>query len=354
MYCENCGSRIPDGAKFCTECGAKVAGSSGAVPDVILPDIPDVILPDVPDIPDVILPSAPVIPDISQSLSHGEEEPADTEELPAEPAPTVSWSTVLQTPVVPPRPAPVPAAPVSDSAAASSVGYSTVSGYTYVPPETPEDARRPAHKRWWFWLILVLGVSALVFLVFAALVVYSVRNVMPSIDGLPAEIESILSRTEELEDIDDIPDFLENAFDLPNDPDGAFPLDADDKYVPMDTLTAEMDRVLTEMGLGHEIYVDEDDWVFIDVWTDGLDELAESAYEGDKAARAEWDALTENVRAMSEDFLSDLQEGGQHSAVCVVQLLDDVDPDLSLAIAIDGELILDLVSGLDEYDLMEE
>ncbi len=33
MFCENCGSRLPEGAKFCGDCGAKLeAQSAGAVP----------------------------------------------------------------------------------------------------------------------------------------------------------------------------------------------------------------------------------------------------------------------------------------------------------------------------------
>ena len=365
MICESCGSRIPDGAKFCTECGARIAAPVSASSDVVLPDIPDVILPDIPDIPDVILPDTPVIPDISQSILH-DEEPAPAES-PEEPA----WSTVSQTPVIPERPAAeerpavsawstvsqTPAAPYAgaqENVTGSSVGYSTVSGYTYVPSEAPGAARRPLYKRWWFWLIIVLGVAAFVLLLAAALMAYSMRNTMPAIDDLPPEIESILSQTEDLDDIDDIPDFLENSFDLPEDPGDEFPLDADDKFVPLDILTAQIDQVLTDMELDHEVYTDEDDWVFVDVWTDGLDGLAEAAYDGDEASLADWTALTENIRVMSEDFHSDLLAGGQHSSVCVVQLLDDVDRDLSLAIAIDGELILDLVTGLDEYGLMEE
>jgi len=375
MICESCGSRIPDGSKFCTECGTKIAAPAGEVPDVILPDIPNVILPDIPDIPDVILPDTPVIPDISRGILHDEEPaPAESPEEPvwstvsqtpivqARPAPEEPpaesmWSTVSQMPAAAERPAPAPGAlyaATPDAGSGPSIGYSTVSGYTYVPPEVPDAARTPLYKRWWFWLILGLGAAAFVVLLVALLIVYSVRNTMPPTDDLPPEIGSILSQAEALDDIDDIPDFLENAFDLPDGEDDAFPLDSDDKYVPMDVLTAEIDRVLTEMDLGHEVSVDEDGWVFVDVWTDGLDGLAEAAYEGDEASLADWNALTENIRLMSEDFLSDLQEGGQHSAVCVVSLLDDVDPSLSLAIAIDGELILDLVAGLDEYGLMEE
>lgn len=371
MICESCGSRIPDGSKFCTECGARISAPAAETPGVILPDVPEVILPDIPDIPDVILPDTPVIPDISQSILRSSEEPAPAESpeepawstvsqtpfVPERPAPAESpaesaWSAVSQTPAAPYRPAPAPAA--SDTGADSSVGYSTVSGYAYVPSEVSDGARKPLYKRWWFWLIIGLGAAAFVVLLAAALIVYSARNVMPPIEDLPPEIESILSQAEDLDDIDDIPGFLENTFELPGDPDDAFPLDADDNYVPMDILIAQIDQELTDMGLEHEVTADEDDWVFVDVWTDGLDELAEASYEGDKASLAEWQAMTENIRVLSEDFLSDLQKGGQHSAVCAVSLLDDLDTDLILVMAIDGELVLDLVTGVDEYGIMEE
>ena len=346
MFCESCGSRIPDGSKFCTECGARVAVSAA---EVILPDIPDVILPEVPDVPDVILPGASVIPDISPSILHDSAESAGNTGT-AEPA----WCTGSQTPAAPgysAYAAPYPSAP--EYADASSIGYSTVDGYSYVPADVPDPARRPLYKRWWFWLILILGIGAFLLLIFAALIVYSMRNTMPPIDDFPPEIETILSETEDMTSIDQLPSILENTVDVPE-IDEPFPLDADDRFTPMEILTEQIGDVLTEMELEHEVYADDEDWVFIDVWTDGLDVLAEAAYEGDEASCAEWDALTENVRVMSEDFLSDLLAGGQHSAVCVVSLLDDADTDLTLAVAIDGELILDLVSGLDVYGIMEE
>ena len=53
MYCENCGSRLPDGAKFCTECGTRVqVPTASEAPRVILPDVSEVILPEAGAIPD--------------------------------------------------------------------------------------------------------------------------------------------------------------------------------------------------------------------------------------------------------------------------------------------------------------
>ena len=271
MFCKYCGSSIPDGARFCTECGTQIA-----------------------------------------------------------------------------------AAPTDDSA----VGYSTVSGYVSVPVNAPEAARRPLYKRWWFWLILAAGVVLLALLIFAALIVFSMRNTMPQ-TAIPEEAAQSFSELEDIEDLT-IPELgvpelqLPELYGVPAEPDDAFPLDADDQFTPMDILLEQIELSLTDTGLEHDVWADEDDWVYINVWADGLASLAEAACSGDEAAIAQWQDATGGIRAMSEDYLAELLAGGQHNAVCVVSLLDDTDSGMSLAVAVDGELILDPVTGLDEYGLLEE
>ena len=50
MYCRNCGNIIPEGSKFCNECGTKVAvdASSAAAPAV--PAAPEAAVPSVPEV----------------------------------------------------------------------------------------------------------------------------------------------------------------------------------------------------------------------------------------------------------------------------------------------------------------
>ena len=328
MFCENCGSPLPDGAKFCAECGTRVASSAPEVPDVILPDVPEVILPDVPDVPEVILPEVGAIPDMSQSILDDSAGSA-----PSEP----SWSTVSQQ---------VSAAPPRSPSDSSSVGYSTVSGYAYVPQDAPASARKPLYRCWWFWLAIVFAAIVIVMILFAALIVFSLRNTMPQTSPPEEIVQSILDQA-------DIPELeIPELAGLPEDFDDAFPLDADDQFTPMETLLEQIEQSLSDTGLEYDVWADEDDWVFVDIWKDGMAELADAAGAGDSAALGDWQAMTEEIRGMSESYLADLLAGGQHNAVCVVSLLDE--DYSSLAIAVDGELILDLATGLDEYALLDE
>ena len=289
MYCENCGSRIPDGAKFCTECGVRIA----AKPD-----------------------GSSVPQDAYAPLRSASEAPA------AAAADGYGWSI----------PGDMPAA---------------------APIRAEAPAVKPLYKRWWFWLILVVGFVLFALLLFAVVLVLSLRNAMPPTGDIPAELEEVLSDTANLTDIDQIPDILESSFGI-SEPEDAFPLDADDQYTPMDILLDRIDQSLDQTDMEHDVWVDEDNWVFVDLWTEGLDNLAGAAYDGDEASLSLWQELTEDIRTMSGDYLSDLLDGGQHDAVCVVSLLDDVNTSVSLAIAIDGELVLDLATGIDEYGLLED
>lgn len=380
MVCEHCGSPIADGAKFCTECGARIAAPAAEVPDVILPDIPEVILPDIPDIPDVILPDAPVIPDVSQSIARNAAEP-EPEDAPAEtawsePAPRVSapkpvgtaqpasssWSVPSQAAApYTPTPAAPPYRPASEP---SPDGWSVPGGVpASAPVRTEPAAKKPFYTRWWFWVIAAVAVVLIVIVILVSLFLSRLRNTISQTESPEDLVQSILEEAGlseadipglDLSDLEipevDIPELA----GLPEAAEGAFPMDADDQHTPLDILVAQIDEELNGMDLSHDVWADEDGWVFVDVWTDGIDALAESAYSGDEAALKEWNALAENIRRMSESFSADLQEGGQRSSPCVVSLLDDLDMDLSIVIAIDGELILDLVNGIDEYDLMED
>ena len=302
MFCESCGSRIPDGAKFCTECGARVAAQPAR-------EIPD-----------------------------GAESPARS-----------MWSVPAQS-AAPYDPAvPQDGAAYSTAAEPSDSGWSIPGGMpASVPIRTDVPEAKPLYTRWWFWLILVVGIGLFALLIFFALIVLSLRNTMPPVDSPEELVQSILEEA-------DVPELEIPELDgLLSGMDDAFPLDADDNYTPMDTLLERIEQSLSDTELEYDVWADEDGWVFVDVWKDGMDELAAAANGGDVAALEEWQAMTESIRAMSGDYLADLLEGGQHGAVCVVSLLDDADTDLSLVIAIDGELIFDLATGLDEYGLLEE
>lgn len=375
MICEHCGSLIADGAKFCTECGTRIAAPESTASDVILPDIPEVILPDIPDIPDVILPTAPVIPDVSQSVtrSGAEPEPEDDAAEPYRhgsapepddaPSPAASaWS--VPTPAAAPY-APAPAAPTYRPAPeASSGGWSIPGGAPATAPvRTEPAAKKPFYTRWWFWLIVVVGVGLIALVIAAAVFAAKLEKAVSEAESPEALVQNILEEAglseEEIAGLDfsdlEIPDIdIPELTGLPESAEGAFPLDADDKYTPLDVFAAMIDEELTDMRLEHNVTVDGDDQLHVDVWTDGVDELAEAAYNGDEASLREWNALAENIRLLSESYRADLRDGGQRSSSCTVSLLDDLDNDLAVVVAVDGELILDLVNGIDEYGLMED
>ena len=132
MFCEHCGSQIPDGSKFCTECGTPV-------------------------------PQAP--------------EPQETVSAPRQPSPSAepawtpppqqnAWQQPDQT-TRPPENA-------WQQPAGNSFGYSTVgggdgqsaprpaaaSGQVSWDPERASGGSKPVTKQWWFWLIIVLAAAA--------------------------------------------------------------------------------------------------------------------------------------------------------------------------------------------------
>ena len=206
MFCQNCGSVLPAGARFCTECGTPVPPAEEesapresepvynpgfTVPDPVpIPD-PVTILPDLPDFPDYSfspeIPSAPEIPkapDLNRSYREPDPEPAE------EPAPT-AHSHGGYTPE-PEEPAPAAyRPPVRESAPApedsGGYGYSVPGSGSAPRPAAPraavrtEKPRRSVLSRWWFWVLIIV----------LALLAFAVSSLL----GLRGSFSSMISDT---------------------------------------------------------------------------------------------------------------------------------------------------------------
>ena len=75
---------------------------------------------------------------------------------------------------------------------------------------------------------------------------------------------------------------------------------------------------------------------------------------GDEDALAEWEDTLSELCVLSLSYSQFFAESGQPQAVSYVALQDDLDEDVLLTIALDGELVFDVVTEVDIYGLLEE
>ena len=338
MICLGCGTWLPDGTRQCPKCGTMTAASSEAgETDILYPNT-------LADVHDGSASDPSGISDASQGVLYDGygANPADG-----------GWGSVSP-----------PTTVLSPNPSSSSFGGSTVTGHAFMQPDTPPAAKKPLYARWWFWLVVVVIIAV----AFALRIASGTQSATPAPDGsetaqaepktadaaVPSPDKSgdaVDTSDDDADEVIPIPDIPKDEDVVPDDSDTSA-LDIDDVFVPMELLTAQIEEKLNERGLEYHVWVDDDDWVIVDIWQDGIGDLAEAAYAGDADALEQWQATAEDFRGMSAAFLSDLLSGGQHSAVCIVRLLDETET--TLLIAIDGELILDLATGLDMYGLMED
>ena len=111
----------------------------------------------------------------------------------------------------------------------------------------------------------------------------------------------------------------------------------------------EIDAYLTEEGILHTVEADEDDWIIAYIWYDGVDELTDAAaLDEDPDAIAKWNDDVEFMRSLSEDILSSLDSVGKTDSGVLVGIQSDVDYDIVIAYAANGEVVYDWVNGIDK------
>lgn len=262
----------------------------------------------------------------------------------------IAASDIAETPAAPPAAQPespdipeyvaeTPAAPSAPaySSPANALGYSVVGGasggsHSAAPrPASPHVAKRPVTRRWWFWVIIGLLAAALIIVIAASVLAAKT----PATVASPASAAGTNSLRPDLS----VRAGVSNS--------GA-------AEMTLDGCVDSIDRELTDAGIGHAIEADEDDWVYIDIWYDGIDDLAGSAYDGDADALAEWKDTLDDLCDLSESYRAFFEESGQPQAVSFVSILDEADTDILLSIAVDGELVFDFVTGVDLYGILEE
>lgn len=336
MFCQNCGSPIPDGSKFCTECGAPAPVSEATATE---PDYGNIDYPDYPNAG----------------------EPAPAEPARQTPAPTYQQPSA---PSCEPRQAQAPSSggwSIPGGSGASFSAPASPAQSSWDPDRTAAKKSVPVTKRWWFWLIIGLVIVGLLVAVVAALFTFTVRDTdepavttavsttgggiregASSLTGA-AQAKADAPTADEVE-VADIPEIKAPEIEAPP----ADVPEADAGSATADEIAADFDRRLTEAGVSHEISVDEDDWITAYIWYDGVDELTDlAALDGDADALAQWNDDIEYMRQLSDDLGRALSENGYTDASGIVGIQDDIDYDIVLAYAFDGEVVYDWVNKID-------
>ncbi len=108
MFCSNCGNKLIDGAKFCSECGAKVAVSVEIPEPAVKPEIPEEPFPAMPVIPQQTEAEAPEAPEpvvpkmpetvVSETPMGSVEMPTEQPNTPVRTRLAFDWSNVKEEP----------------------------------------------------------------------------------------------------------------------------------------------------------------------------------------------------------------------------------------------------------------
>ena len=399
MICQHCGSVIPDGSRFCTECGSPVAApaappaapepeiapasvpapetsfiptsipepetefiptgvpepatdffstgipadapSSEEAPEEILPDIPEVEIPSF-DVPapepaaDWNIPASE--PEPAQSWSVPEPEPAASWSAPA-PEPAQSWSA----------PAPEPAAPAAP--AGNAFGYTEIgSGAASPRPAAPvrpapDGAKKPITRQWWFWAAIAAVVVILVIVLIASGGKGKSKG-KPAVNVSEPTTSSVSVR-------DSINAHKSGA---PADAEPAGPMTYDE-YVAY--VGEYIDRRYASQGYDYYIEGEEDYdgagniWVEVYLWRDDTLPTAEDAYNDDPAALADWIALTNDVAEADGELYQAMLDAGLNDTI-ILNLVDQEDYEYLLAFTDSGEIVYDQVTEIDLWGWDEE
>ena len=397
MICQHCGSVIPDGSRFCTECGKPVSKpeiapasvpepetnfiptgipepetefvptgipepgtefvptgvpGSGAEfiptsipePEPAPEETPEEIL---PDIPEAEQPSfeAPA-PEPAADWSVPTSEPAADWSVPA-PEPAADWSVSAPAPAADwsvPTLAPAASSPASAAApAGNAFGYTEIGVGASAPrpasprpaAPAPDEEKKPVTKQWWFWA----AVAALVILV---IVLIASGGKDKGKDRPAANVGEPSSAAVSVRG-------SINAHKAAA-PVGPMTYDEFVAYVE----EYVNDRYASQ---GYQYFVEREDdegdlWVEAYLWRDDTFSTASDAYDGNAAALAAWIDLTNDVAEADAELYRVMEEAGLSGTV-ILNLVDQEDYDYLLAFMDEGEIVYDQVTGIDLWGFDE-
>lgn len=377
MICSSCGSIIPDGSKFCTECGARTNTESpssglnldlnipdfsvsGGLPPVDIPDVPDYSdIPDIPEPPEI--PAAPEIPSYENVV-----EPVTSPQQPAYSAPAAD------------DPQPAYSSPHAgyeqpasdedwDTPSDNPFGYSTVSGSggsgrasqprSQYGAADIEPEKQPITKRWWFWVLIGLLAVVLIIVILAAVFTRTGRvEVEPTVEsttGAMSMRDSLSGRQTNIPSVDEIEEEVREPEPEPeNEPEPEAASLTFDECV--DEISAYIDDLYGSTdGMGYYIDVDyeyeegDDGWVDVFIWVDGVLDLAFDAYGGDSDALSEWNDILDVLCDLDWDLQEILNDNGHDASIACLNLVEQEDYEYLLSFAIDGDLYYDQVTEVD-------
>lgn len=110
----------------------------------------------------------------------------------------------------------------------------------------------------------------------------------------------------------------------------------------------EMQELLEQavtLGFGRNHQITRDDAGYtINVWTDGTAATAALAANGYDEPKSQWNTILESLRSASLTLQNYLETNGQGDKIAVLNLMNDVNLDYTLATAYNGAILYDCVS----------
>ncbi len=370
MFCEHCGSQIPDGSKFCTECGSPVSAPEAPAPEPVSEFIPTGISEPVSE----FIPTGIPVP-ATDFISTGVPEPV-TDFIPTgipEPEPVAAPEPeAYSVPTLEPEPdtysAPEPAAysvPGPDAPAApgssagnpfgySEIGSGAAASYTPRPaaPQAPAE-KKPITKQWWFWAAIAVVAVILVVVLLASLFRANKKPVTAE-----SSVSSVSIRDSLASHADAAPEETTPAEEpAPAEEPQTGIASLDDFYAHLNDYAANRfgSQGYSYFTERYDDYgEDGDTWFELYLWKDDTLSIAEDAFAGNSEATVLWNAMLGEIIAADAELDILLESSGFGGSDVCVNLVDQQDYEYLLAFAVEGELQYDQVSGIDYWGVEYE
>ena len=319
MQCTNCGAQLPDGSRFCPQCGTRLPLSA---PEEIKFDRPA---------------------RESDAASAGEDRP--------DPGAGLTWDPAIDQARKASHEAAVKAAETSDAAPSAEEKHHhhrsrentfVSQDFTRRGDYDPAGPSQPIYKRWWFWVLIGLAAAFMI-----AAMVYAARNADRSVEDIPdptpepVEVTETPEPTQEPAPTEEPAPALSELWDLT----GFEPGEADSP----EALTEALDAWLTQIDQPHEITAG-DEWLDIRLWKDGTHRNAEAAVDGDEDALAAWQALLTQLTGFQAQLQDAYDAAGEDALPVRVDLRSDAFSESTLSLIAAGEVYYDAVTGVDRLD----